>query len=136
MVAKIFDGLIDIPLASLEKAKTMNVPPDKILINFLRSRTSQLLDPELSIDNATAEFAVGSAHGREILQKRALACAEIVEQILTLGSAQGIFKCRQCRETALLIIRSLEGMGKHNVLLPLSTEETEAQLKLILNFLY
>ncbi len=121
--------------AALENAKAMEIPPDKFLISFLRSRMSQLLDPSISIDNATAEFAMGSELGRELLQKRAQSCIEIVSQILELGTARGIFSCKNCRETALLIIWSLEGMGKHNVLIPLTQKDVDAQLNLILTLL-
>lgn len=121
--------------AALENAKATNVPPDTFLISFIRSRMAQLLDPAVSIDNATAEFAVRSARGREILQKRALACVEIVTQVLDLGVAQGVFSCRNSRETALHIIWSMEGMGKHNVLLPLTQKDVDAQLEQIFRIL-
>lgn len=122
--------------AALEKAKALDIPPDKVLLSFLRSRITQLLDPSVSIDNATAEFAVGSTRGRELLQKRALACVEIVTQMLEFGVAQGIFTCQDCRETALHIIWSLEGMGKHNALFPLTQKDVDAQLQQILRLLH
>lgn len=121
--------------AALENAKAMQIPPDTFLISFLRSRMTQLLDPSASIDNATAEFAVSSPQGHALLQNRAQACVDIVSQILELGIAQGIFSCSNCRETALHIIWSLEGMGKHNVLFPLTQEDINAQLALILRLL-
>ena len=121
-----------VALAALDKAKALQVPPDQFLISFLRSRITQLLDPSLSIDNAIVEFATGSEAGRELLQKRAQTCIDIISQILELGVAQGIFCCSNCTETALHIIWSLEGMGKHNALFPLTQKDVEAQLKLIL----
>lgn len=121
--------------AALENAKALEIPPDKILMSFLRSRMAQLLDPSISIDNATAEFAMGSELGRELLQKRAQASVEIITRILELGAARGIFSCKNCRETALHIIWSLEGMGKHNVLLPLTQKDVDAQLELIYRLL-
>ena len=121
--------------AALESARAQNIPPDKILTSFLRSRMAQLLDPAVSIDNATAEFAMGCPTGRELLQKRAQACVAIVAQILELGVARGAFSCVNCKETALHIIWSLEGMGKHNLLIPLTPEDVDTQLKLILSLL-
>ena len=121
--------------AALENAKALNIPPDKILRSFLRSRTTQLLAPSLSIDNATAEFAAGSELGRELLQKRAQTSVEIVTQILELGAEQGVFSCENCRQLALHIIWCLEGMGKHNSLIPLSREDADAHLELIFHLL-
>ena len=121
--------------AALENAKTLQIPPDKVLISFLRSRMTQLLDPDNSIDNATAEFATVSETGRELLKKRAQYCVEIVVQILEIGVALGIFSCKNCRETALHIIWSLEGMCKHNTLFPLTQKDVEEHLNLILSLL-
>ena len=118
--------------ASLEKAKAIGVPPDKLLISFLRSRMAQLLDPSVSIDNAIAELAKASERSKELLQNRAIACVDITSRMLELGVAQGIFSCDNCKEVALHIIWSLEGMGKHNLLLPLTQKDIDAQLKLIL----
>ncbi len=117
--------------ASLEDAKERNIPPEQILLGFLRSRMTKLLDPRSSIDNATAEFAAGSELGREILQKRAASSVQIVTQMLELGVSSGAFSCENCPAMALHIMCSLEGMGKHNALLPMSPQEAEAQLQLM-----
>lgn len=121
--------------AALEKAKEKGVSPDKFLLSFLRSRMNHLLEPSLSIDNAIAEFAMGSEKGRELLQKRALACVDIISDTLELGVERGVFVCDNCRETALHIIWSMEGMGKHNVLLPLTQKDIDTQLNIILRLL-
>lgn len=121
--------------AALEKAKEKGISPDKFLVSFLRSRMKHLLEPSISIDNAISEFAMGSEKGRELLQKRALACVEIVSDTLELGVAQDMFICENCRQTALHIIWSLEGMGKHNVLLPLTQKDVDTQLNIILRLL-
>lgn len=121
--------------ASLERAKAMNISPDKMLISFLQSRMSQLLDPTASIDNAIAEFATASETSKELLQNRAAVCVDIVSQMLGLGVAQGIFSCENCKATALHIIWSLEGMGKHNLLLPLSQRDIDTQLEQLLQML-
>jgi len=121
--------------ASLEKAKSMEIAPDKLLLSFLRSRMTQLLDPSVSIDNAIAEFSMASERSRELLQNRAIACVDIVSQMLEFGVAQNIFFCKNCRETALHIICTLEGMGKHNLLLPLAQKDIDTQLELMLRML-
>ncbi len=121
--------------ASLKKAKSMDVSPSEILISFLRSRMTQLLDPSICIDNAIAEFSLASQQSRELLQSRAVACVDIVSQMLELGVAQGIFSCENCKETALHIIWSLEGMGKHNLLFPLTQKDMDVQLELMLRIL-
>lgn len=117
--------------AALENAKKLKISPDTILFSFLRSRIGQLLKPESSIDNATAEFAARSEMGRSLLQNRAQTSVKIITEILELGTAQKVFYCKNCHATALHIIWSLEGMGKHNSLFPLTEEEIETQLHLI-----
>lgn len=133
--AEVFAAIIEeeqaTALAALENAKKLRISPDKILHSFLRSRISQLLKPESSIDNATAEFAARSDLGRKLLQNRAQTSITIISQILELGTAQGIFSCKNCHAMALHIIWSLEGMGKHNSLFPLTEEEIGTQLQLI-----
>lgn len=133
--AQIFAAIIqaeqNAAFAALESAKKLRVPPDTILYSFLRSRMHQLLDPSCSIDNATAEFAAGSEAGKALLTERAKNSVQILTQLLEVGLAQGVFSCEDCSAAALHIILCLEGMGKHNALLPLTPEDTEAQLYLI-----
>ncbi len=121
--------------ASLEKAKARGVSPGNMLISFLRSRMTKLPAPSVSIDNAIEEFAIASDRSKALLQNRAVACIDIITQMLELGVAQGVFSCDNCRETALHVIWSLEGMGKHNLLFPLTQKDIDAQLKLILRML-
>ncbi len=133
--ADVFTAIVQEDLAmahaALEDAKSRKIAPDTILFRFLRSRMHQLLDPNASIDNATAEFAACSSEGKALLAQRARDSVVILTQLLQLGHAQGAFRCENCPETALHIICFLEGMGKHNALLPLNEEDVEAQLLLI-----
>ncbi len=122
-------------LAALDDAKNRRISPDTILHSFLRSRLTQLLDPKQSIDNATAEFAAGSAVGKALLTQRAHHSVEILSELLQLGVREGVFRCEKCRETALHIICFLEGLGKHNALIPVGEESVEEQLRLIMGLL-
>ncbi len=133
--AEVFAAIIQeeqaLAFAALENAKNRKMTPDTILYGFIKSRMKKLLDPAQSIDNATAEFAAGSPEGKALLAQRAKNSVEILMELLQLGVAEGIFHCENCQETALHIICFLEGLGKHNVLLPLQEESAAAQYRLI-----
>ena len=129
---EIFAALIareqQLALESLEKATAAGVKPLKILGAFLRSRVEQLLDPACSIDRATAEFAAVSPRGKAILVKRATDSVEILARMLRMGIGSGELRCSDPETTALQILWFLEGMGRHNALIPLGREQALAQL--------
>lgn len=118
-------------LLMLDDAKNRGIPPDLILFSFLRGRLRQLMDPGTAVDNATAEYAAVTEEGKALLAERARNSVVILTELLQIGVSQGVFCCENCREMALHIICWLEGMGKHNGLLPLCREELEAQLALM-----
>lgn len=116
---------------ALKRATAAGVPPDTMLKTFLRSRMSQLLHPESCIDNAIPEFAANSPEGKKLLEERAASSIRIVGEMLRMGVDTGVYHCDACEATAAHIIWLLEGMGKHNALLPLTEEEVAAQIALI-----
>lgn len=118
--------------AALERAVEAKVKPRQILVAFLRSRAEQLLDPACCIDRATAEFAAVDPEGKALLRKRAADSVEILAQILRMGIESGDLRCPDPERTALHILWFLEGMGRHNALLPLGKEEAFSQLQAVL----
>ena len=118
-------------LSMLDDARNRGIPPDLILFSFLRGRMRQFMDSSTAVDNATAEYAAVAETGKALLEERARNSVEILTEILQIGVSQGVFHCENCREMALHIICWLEGMGKHNALIPLRQEEVEAQIALI-----
>lgn len=119
-------------LEALEKATAAGVQPIQILTAFLQSRAEQLLDPALCIDRATAEFAAVSPRGKEILVKRAADSVEILAKMLAMAVERGQITCPDPENTALQLLWFLEGMGRHNALLPLDKAEAMERLS---NFL-
>lgn len=133
--AEVFTAIINeeqkAALNALDTAKNRKIAPDTVLFTFLRSRMNKLADSSSSFDNATAEFAACNKNGKALLIERARVSVEIVTQILQLGVLEGCFKCEKCQDTALHIICFLEGIGKHNALIPLKTEDVDVQLEVI-----
>ena len=133
--AEVFTAIINeeqkAALNALDAAKNRKISPDTVLFTFLKSRMNKLANSTSSIDNATAEFAACSEKGKALLIERARVSVEIITQILQLGVAEGYFKCDNCPDTALHIICLLEGVGKHNALIPLKKEDVDVQLEII-----
>ena len=98
---------------------------------FLRSRLAQLLQPKNCIDNAISEFAANSPEGKALLAERAAGSVKIFSKLLHMGVETGIFRCENCEATAIHILCLMEGLSKHNALLPLSQEDIETQMVLI-----
>lgn len=122
--------------AALDRAKAAQISPRHILQAFLQSRAEQLLDPARCIDRATAEFAAVSPEGKAILVKRAEDSVRIISQMLQMGKETGEFVCADPNATALHILWLLEGMGRHNALLPLKKEAAFAHLEATLSPLF
>lgn len=121
--------------AKLEKALRNEVPGALMLDTFLRDRIKHLFNPKEYIDNAVNEFAASCPEGRELIVKRAEYSVDIVAEMIRLGCEQGAYSCEDCRATALHIICLLEGLAKHNALIPMTAQETEKQLEIIENML-
>lgn len=122
-------------LAALERAKADELPAEVILETFLDSRLHTLLDAENSIDNAVSEFAASSVEGKTLLIRRAETSLRILTDVISLGCAQGCYHCRKPEAVAAHILWLLEGMAKHNALLPLGSEEVEAQRAIVRHLL-
>ncbi len=122
-------------LAMLDDAKNRDIAPDLILSHFLRGRMQQLMDHGTTVDNAAAEYAASSPAGKALLAERAHTSLEILTELLQIGVSRGVFHCDGCREMAVHIICCLEGIGKHNALIPLTEADVEAQTSLICNML-
>lgn len=133
--AEIFQAIVtqeqSAALAALDRAEADGVSADVMLETFLDSRLRTLLDTENSIDNAVSEFAAVCAEGKALLRHRAETSIRIMTEIITLGCAQGSYRCRAPESVAAHIIWLLEGMAKHNALLPLTAEEVAAQKQLL-----
>ena len=123
-------------LAALENATAAGIKPLQILNAFLQSRMEQLLDPALYIDRATAEFAAVSPRGKAILAKRAADSVEILAKMLAMGVECGQVSCSDPENTALQILWFLEGMGRHNALIPLEKAEAMQRLNSFLSALW
>ncbi|MBQ3528666.1 MAG: TetR/AcrR family transcriptional regulator [Clostridia bacterium] len=109
----------------LANAVKNNVSPEDMLLTFLKIRIDMHCDPENSIENAVMEFAQSSDDGKKLLQNRATVSIAIVKEMLEYGCADGSFKCSDHETLAKMILWTLEGIGKHNLLIPLTQEEKE-----------
>lgn len=118
-------------LAALERAEADGISAERMLETFLDSRLRTILDAENSIDNAVSEFAAACADGKALLVRRAETSIRVMTEIITLGCAQGSYHCSAPESVASHIIWLLEGMAKHNALLPLSAAEVNAQKQLL-----
>ncbi|MBQ7871563.1 MAG: TetR/AcrR family transcriptional regulator [Oscillospiraceae bacterium] len=116
---------------ALDRARAGGVAPRRMLDTFLRARLDRLTAPGNHFDNAISEFAANSAAGRSLLIRRAEDSIRIVAEMIRLGCAAGDFHCGDPEATAAHIIWLLEGMAKHRALLPLTPNDTAAQLKLL-----
>lgn len=114
---------------SLARAKAQGVGARRVLDTFLRARLSQLLDPQRGYDRG--EPSAQAEGVREILAERAQSSVCIVADILRWGVERGEFRCADPEATASHILWLLEGMARHNVLLPLTPGQIDAQLVLL-----
>lgn len=116
---------------SLERAIQNKVAPDKLLKNFIRSRALKVTDTEKCIDNCITDFASESPENKQLLIERAETAITIIARILELGEFSNVFHFEKARDTAIHILTCLEGISKHNTLIPFSPAELELQLQLI-----
>ncbi len=122
-------------LSNYERAKALGVSPEIMLSYFVRSRINQLTETD-SFENAISEFAANSEKGREILQKRAVTSVDITARMIEEGCDKGVFSCDNPKAAATQILWVLEGMSKHNALLPLTAEDISEQEKLLEKLLH
>ncbi len=115
----------------LQRAKELDVGPERIMRHFLRMRMRLVCDASRSFDVAVSEFAANSVAGREALAARAAESIEILTELIEWGNREGIFHCCRCQDTAKHILWLTEGMSRHSGLLPVSEEDIQQQLLLI-----
>ena len=118
-------------LASLQRAKDGEVSPDKILDVYLEHRMSNIVEHSFGIDNAITEFAINGKNGKEVAERRASDCINIIEELITMGNNMNIYCCKDVKATAKQICWIIEGMCKHSVILPVTQKDVESQMKLI-----
>ena len=109
-----------------------HVPGEIMFKTFLKLRINTLLDPDTCIDNAISEFAANSRAGKDLLIERANNSIQILTEMLELGLTDGSFKCRDCKSASKMILWTLEGLGKHNALIPLTPEEADEYISIII----
>lgn len=114
---------------SLAQAWESGVSARRVLDTFLRARLAQLFDPQRAYDRSEPPSDAEGA--REILAERAQSSVQIVADILRRGTQQGDFRCDDPEACACHILWLLEGMAKHNALVPLTQAQITAQLFLI-----
>lgn len=102
---------------------------------FIRLRIDILLDPTECIDNAFIEFAANSEIGKMLLKERARNSIQILSEMIELGCIDGSFSCNDPKTTGKMILWILEGMGKHNALIPLTREEADDTFEYIMNMI-
>ncbi len=124
------DALEFLTGAVLEK-----VPADLMFKTFLKLRIEMLLNPEECIENAITEFAANSEKGKELLIQRAVNSVQILSEMIELGCAAGTFKCSNCKMASTMILWLLEGMCKHNALIPLTQAEKDETVEKILSII-
>lgn len=133
--AAIFTAIINdeqqAALASLDRAVAEQVPLDKMLYTFLRSRMRRLVAGDVSFDNAVSEFAASSESGAQLIRSRAETSVRILSRMLAIGSESGVFQCEDAESAAKHILWMLEGMAKHAALMPIDQSCADAQLLLI-----
>ena len=117
-------------LASAVKNK---VSAKDMLLKFLEIRINIHLNPDNCIENALSEFAQNSVEGKELLKNRALTSIGIVKEMLEYGCSDSSFNCKDVETTAKMILWTLEGIGKHNLLIPLSSDDTSKIVSFIYN---
>lgn len=117
--------------SELQRAKALDVGPERIMRHFLRSRMRSLSQPGNTFDVAVSEFAANSEKGRKVLAQRAKESIAVLTELILWGNAEGCFSCDTPSETARHILWLTEGMSRHSSLLPISEADIHQQLLLI-----
>ena len=122
-------------LASLKLAIKTKVPSVKIFDRFIRSRIAQVTNQGTSIDNAVTEFAASNPEAAEILRANMEKSVKIVSDIIKICRNEKVFVCNNPEGMARHILWTIEGMSKHNALIPITDDEVEQQIRIIYDIL-
>lgn len=122
--------------AFLQKALEEKIPPNTMLLTFLRLRTETLLQNGAGFENAVSEFAAASPRGKKVQADRAESSIEILSSMIEAGCRTGDFCCENPRAVAIHILWVFEGMSQHNTILPISRQEADGQLRLLKTLLH
>ena len=117
--------------SELQRAKALDVGPERIMRHFLRSRMRALSQPGNTFDVAVSEFAANSEKGRKVLAQRAKESIAVLAELIHWGNDEGCFACENPGDTARHILWLTEGMSRHSSLLPISETDIQQQLLLI-----
>ncbi len=115
----------------LQRAKELDVGPERIMRHFLRMRMYLVCATERSFDVAVSEFAANSALGRETLAARAAESIQVLTELIEWGNREQVFCCPCPQDTAKHLLWLTEGMSRHSGLLPVGEEDIQQQLKLV-----
>ncbi len=118
-------------LESLRRAVENKTRADAMLRRFLRNRIRAVTDPEISIENAVAEFYAQDRKGHYFLRRRGETSIQILTEMIERGIEEGDFQCQTPEAVAKHILWMIEGMAKHRLLLPLTEGEIDGQIALI-----
>lgn len=117
--------------SELQRAKALDVGPERIMRHFLRSRMRALTQPGNTFDVAVSEFAANSEKGRKVLTQRAKESVAVLTDLILWGNREQIFSCDCPKATAEHILWLTEGMSRHSSLLDITEEDIQLQLGLI-----
>lgn len=120
---------------AFDLAREKGFGAETIFNGFLDARFNYLLDRELNFDGAFKEFALTQNEGMELMREYIENSIVTLASILEMGAAQKIFTFSDARDAAKHIHWVLLGMGIHNAIVPLSSEEIEKQKREIYNYL-
>lgn len=116
-------------LCALRVAERNGVSPASILFTYIKNRIGLYLDKQGNIENAITEYAANSEEGKRILVDRAKLCIRIITEQIDRGCAMGAFSCRDSQTAAKHIVWLLEGMAKHNAIIPVNSEDISLLLE-------
>ena len=119
----------------LQRAKALDVGPERIMRHFLRMRMRLVCDSARSFDVAVSEFAANSEAGRKALAERAAESIRVLTELIEWGNREGVYHCPCPQDTAKHLLWLTEGMSRHSGLLPVSEEDIQQQLELVKNLL-
>ena len=122
-------------MAALKLAIKTRVPAYKIFDKFIRARIRQVLDSENSIDNAAAEFATSDPEGAAFLVDNINKSVKILTDIIRICRSEGVFSCSNPEGMARHVLWVIEGMSRHNILIKITENEIEQQIRLIYEIL-
>ncbi|MBE6937294.1 MAG: TetR/AcrR family transcriptional regulator [Ruminococcaceae bacterium] len=129
----IFGALIEkeqnTALRALRVAEKNGVSPASILMTYIKNRIDMTLDKNGNIENAITEYAANSEEGKRILAERARLCVRIVAEQIERGRRAGQFTAQDSESAARIIVWLLEGMAKHNALIPLTRADINGLLR-------